>query len=225
MSNSNAMLSPPVTLIGAAPVTVQDLQTALDFAPVLIAADGGADRALALGALPSAVYGDLDSISPEARARLADRLHPIDEQVTTDFDKALRQITAPFVLAVGFEGERLDHTLATLSTLAAHPDIFCILIGASDITLLAPAEITLELPVGTRVSLYPLAEVMGESEGLEWPINGLSFAPDGQIGTSNRSTSPQVRLRFSGRKMLLILPKDCLAALIDAFWRSRARGG
>jgi thiamine pyrophosphokinase len=39
---------------------------------------------------PEAVIGDFDSIRPAARTALPpDRLHPIAEQDTTDFDKAL----------------------------------------------------------------------------------------------------------------------------------------
>jgi len=30
-----------------------------------------------------------------------------------------------------------------------------------------------------------MAAVQGRSGGLRWPIDGLPFAPDGRIGTSN----------------------------------------
>ena len=47
-------------------------------------------------------------------------------------------------------------------------------------------EIDLPLDAGTRVSLYPMAPVQVRSTGLYWSTDGLSFAPDGQIG-------PQIR--------------------------------
>ncbi|MFO0514127.1 MAG: thiamine pyrophosphokinase, partial [Rhodobacterales bacterium] len=106
-----------VTLVGGGPVQGRMLGIALRRAPVLVAADGGADRALAAGHLPVAVIGDFDSLSSLGRNRIpADRQHMIAEQETTDFDKALRSIAAPFVLALGFAGARIDHGLAVFNT-------------------------------------------------------------------------------------------------------------
>lgn len=201
-----------VTLAGGGRFGAGLLALARALAPRLVAADGGADRLLAHGVEPEAVIGDFDSVSRAARTRLAGRLFPIAEQATTDFDKALRSIEAPFVLGLGFAGQRLDHGLAVLSSLVAHPDRLCLILSGSDVTFLAPEELALDLPPGTRLSLFPMGPVRGEGEGLRWPIGGLDFAPDGMIGTSNEVTGP-VRLRFSARRMLVILP---LAALRQA---------
>ena len=206
-----------VTLAGGAPFSAGALARARRFAPVLVAADSGADRLLRLGAEPQAVIGDLDSISAAARARLERRLFRIDEQLTTDFDKALRSIQAPFVLGLGFAGARADHGLAVLNTLVRHPDRRCFILSGSDVTFLAPADLTLNLPIGTRLSLFPMGPVSGQSEGLRWPINGLNFAPDGMIGTSNEVCAGQVRLRFDGSAMLVILPARSLAAVLSGF--------
>ena len=55
--------------------------------------------------MPQAVIGDFDSLSDLGRAAIpATRQHVIPEQDTTDFDKALRSIRAPFVLGLGFSG-------------------------------------------------------------------------------------------------------------------------
>ena len=56
-----------VTLIGGGEVGPQALAAALALAPVVAAADSGADAALAHGLLPRAVIGDLDSLSDDAR--------------------------------------------------------------------------------------------------------------------------------------------------------------
>lgn len=202
-----------VTLVGGGPVTASQLARARAFAPRIVGADGGADRLLRLGAVPEAVIGDLDSISPMARARLADRLYPVPEQDSTDFDKSLRAIRAPFVLGLGFAGARVDHGLAVLSGLVRAAHQRCLILGPRDVTFLCPPELQLALPPGTRLSLFPMGAVTGESEGLRWPIQGLSFAPDGQIGTSNEVTGP-VTLRFDAPKMLVILPVRYLAAVL-----------
>ena len=203
-----------ITLVGGGPVTRRDLRRCLALAPCLVAADGGADRLLTLGQLPEAVIGDMDSISPAAQAALADRLHPVPEQVSTDFDKALRHVAAPFVLGLGFSGARLDHELAVLNTLLRHPGRRCLILGQGGVTFLAPAALTLRLPVGSRLSLFPLAPVTGRSQGLRWPIDGLEFAPDGRIGTSNEVSAPEVRLSFDRAAMLVILPGSALSAAL-----------
>lgn len=203
-----------VTLAGGGPFGAALLRRARGFAPVIVGADGGADRLLRLGVVPEAVVGDMDSIRPETRLQLAQRLFPIAEQETTDFDKALRSIDAPFVLGLGFAGARLDHSLAVLNGLVRHPEKRCLILSPQDVCFLAPHKLQLDLPVGTRVSLFPMGQVSGESAGLRWPIQGLEFAPDRTIGTSNEATGP-VQLQFSSRKMLVILPVKYLKAVLQ----------
>jgi len=206
-----------VTLAGGGPFSARDLKLALQRAPVAVAADGGADRLLRLGVMPAAVIGDMDSISDRARAEIPlVRQHLVPEQATTDFDKALRSIAAPLVLALGFAGARLDHGLAAMSTLVARAERRCILIGPKDIAFAAPARLELALGPGEPLSLFPMAPVTGRSEGLEWPIAGISFAPDGMVGTSNRVTARRVRLEFDAPGMLVILPRRRLDAAIRA---------
>lgn len=206
-----------VTLLGGGRLGPGDLAAALALAPGLVAADGGAQAALAAGLMPDAVYGDMDSLTDAARARIApDRIHAIPEQASTDFDKALRHILAPVVLAAGFTGDRIDHELSVYHGLVARPDARCIVIGAQDIVWHAPPELVLDLPAGARLSLFPMADVTGRSEGLEWPIAGLSFHPAQRIGTSNRVTGGPVRLAFDAPGMLVIAPRTHLAAIAQS---------
>ncbi|MDP1669408.1 thiamine diphosphokinase [Phaeovulum sp.] len=214
-----------VTLLGAGEVNAASVTEALTIAPCLVAADGGADRALALGLEPEAVLGDLDSISPAARAAIAPgRLHRIAEQEGTDFDKCLAHVEAPFFLALGFGGGRLDHTLAAMATLARHPGRRLVWVGGEDVAFLAPPVLALDLIPGTRVSLFPMGRVRGRAEGLRWPLEGADFGPAGRIGTSNEATGA-VLLRLDG-PMLVLLPLACLsAALAGLGVPLAARGG
>lgn len=208
----------PVTLIGGAPLDRGDLELALGLAPTIAAADSGADAALEHGLMPQAVWGDFDSISPAARAAIAPaKLHHVTEQDSTDFEKCLSRIDAPLVLAVGFSGARQDHFLAALGTLARRIGPPCILIAGKDVITLAPPEIALDLPHGTRLSLFPMGPARGTSQGLKWPIRGLDFAPAGRLGTSNQTTGP-VRLNIQG-PMLLILPRAQLDILARSLMR------
>ena len=213
-----------VTLVAGGPVSSRDLGLALSRAPVVVAADGGADRALALGAVPVAVIGDFDSIGAGARMRLAGVLHEVAEQETTDFDKALRRISAPFVIALGVLGGRVDHELAALSVLVGST-LPVVAMGREDVVFAAPRHLSLSLRAGDRLSLYPLRAMTGSSRGLDWPIDGLVLAPDGRLGTSNRVTSGPVMLDFDAPGMLVILPRVRLDAALDALSPGWRRGG
>ena len=69
-------------------------------------------------------------------------------------------------------------------------------------------------PAGTRFSLYPMGAVSGTSRGLVYPIDGIDMSPATRVGTSNEVDSP-VSLRLDRREMLIILPRECLAAVLD----------
>ncbi len=209
--------SEPVALIGGGAVAPADLAEVLTRAPVLVAADGGADRALAAGRMPDAVVGDMDSISEAARAAIpAARLHCVPEQESTDFDKCLRMIEAPLIFGLGFLGPRLDHQLAVLTGLTRQTEKRCILIGEHDIAFLCPPRLAITLDPGARVSLFPMGPVTGQSRGLKWPIDGIGFAPDGRIGTSNEATGGTVELEVAAPRMVVILPRAALAAAAAA---------
>lgn len=202
-----------VTLLGGGALGEGDLALALARAPLLVAADGGARHAAAAGLEPRAVIGDMDSLG-DAAARFADRLHEFAEQDSTDFDKALRNIDAALVLAVGFTGGRLDHELAAFHVLAARPDRRCLLIGAESLVFLCPPEITFDLAPGLPFSLFPMGEVGCVSEGLRWPTAGIAFSPAQRVGTSNEATG-SVLLRVDAPLMLAIAPRVALDAVLS----------
>ena len=179
---------------------------ALNLAPVSVAADGGAVPLLAHGSNPIAVIGDMDSIPKDLVGRIAkERFHAVVEQDSTDFEKCLQRISAPMVVGVGFLGARLDHQMATQTSLVYYSHIKCLLLGEFELVFVVPPDFSINLPINTRVSLFPMGEVMMQSRGLKWSTDGLKFAPDAQIGTSNLSTGP-VFLKPSKPKMLAILP-------------------
>lgn len=217
-------------MLGAGPVGRAQFRAAHALAPRIVAVDGGARRALALGYRPEAVIGDLDSLDSASLAALDEgTVHRIDEQESTDFDKALRNVVAPFVIGLGFWGARMDHGLAALNVLARHPDRRCLLLGGREVCFLCPPALDLTVPRGSRVSLFPMGPVSGRSEGLDWPIDGLEFAPGARVGTSNRAGTGRVSLRFTAARMLVMLPAASLPHAVRALAPdaapSPARGG
>ena len=216
MSDSIVHSFEPIALIGGGDLGKHDLALVMDRVTMLVAADGGAVAALRAGVHLEAVIGDFDSLSASDAAQIPqDRQHRVHEQDSTDFDKALRAIDAPLVLAVGFLGARVDHQLAAFNTLVRNADQPCVLIGPDEIIVHALPRLDLPLSAGDIVSLFPLAPVTGRSDGLEWPIDGLAFAPDTRIGTSNRATGP-ISLQMDGPGMLVIVPRSALDLVIRA---------
>ena len=229
---SKAILSSssPVVFLGGGHASAVDFADALTICGKLVAVDGGLVAAQTAGRMPDAVIGDMDSAPPEALAHVPiARQHRVSEQQSTDFDKALRNVDAPVVVGVGFCGGRVDHQLAAFHTLLVHADRPCILVGADEVTVLAPPQVTLDMVAGEVVSLFPMLPVQGRSTGLEWAIDGLAFEPASFVGTSNRALG-EVKLMMDAPGMLLILPKVYLRPLVAHFvqggvrWPVRAAG-
>jgi len=91
----------------------------------VIAADGGTRHALAAGAVPDVIIGDLDSLSPDERARAEAagsrviQFSPRKDE--TDLELALRHAAregATEIVILAALGGRLDQTIANLLLLA-----------------------------------------------------------------------------------------------------------
>lgn len=213
----------PIVLFGGGESGVRAVKRALAISTIVAAADGGAKSALNYGVMPAAVIGDLDSVDDATISRLPEAsFHRIAEQDSTDFDKALRSIEAPLVLAVGFTGARMDHTLAAMNTLVSRADQRCVVLGEKDVVFLSPPQMDIDLPAGEVFSLFPLGPVRGSSKGLKWPIDGLEFGPNTRVGTSNEVTGP-VHLKFDSPNMLVILPLEHLAEVVSQLLNCSAR--
>lgn len=199
-----------VTLVGGGLLENATLEQALALAPYLVAADGGADRALVAGHVPDMVIGDMDSITDHAKSVVpVERVHRVADQDSTDFDKAVRNIDAPMVLAVGFTGGRSDHFLAVLHSLLVRGASNCLVLDQDQVMFLAPPDISMDLARDSLVSVYPLCPVGARSTGLYWPLDEVDLGPGRQIGTSNRATGP-VRIITDGPGLLIILPAQAL---------------
>lgn len=206
-----------VTLVGGGEASKDLLDAALAIAPYLVAADGGAEMVLNYGMAPKKVIGDFDSINKAALKQIPEeRQYRLSEQNSTDFDKCLRNIIAPLILGVGFLGRRLDHQLAALSSLVGYSQSPCVLLGSHDLIFHLNGVLELDLKPDSRLSLFPMLPVSGVSEGLEWPIGGVNFAPGSQVGTSNRVVQGRVRLNMAGPGMLVILPLNALDSVVKA---------
>ncbi len=205
-----------IAIIGGAEFGPDVAESVLPKVAQVIAADGGADRALENGFSPDYVIGDLDSISDAAKAVVSpEHLIFVDDQDNTDFEKVLDRVDAPIIIGLGFLGGRIDHQMAVQTALVQFAHKKIILIGAHDVVFLCPPRLSIGLALGTRVSLYPMATVQVASTGLNWPTDGLTLSPDGRIGTSNHALGP-VTLEPDAARCLVIVPRAMFETAMTA---------
>jgi thiamine pyrophosphokinase len=205
-----------VTLLGPSQVNKADLIEVLRYAPTLVAVDGGAKIAVKMGQTPKIVVGDFDSVDEKTLAAIPESIQiRIPEQDSTDFDKALRTVSAPLILGLGFLGGRLDHQGAVLNSLCRLRSQTVVLVGEHDVAFLCPPSIQLDLAAGTRLSLLPMSECNLTAHGLRWPLDSASVAPNGFISTSNEVTCSPVDLAATG-DVIVVVDKSALGAVIAA---------
>lgn len=210
----------PIVLVGGADIGPQELTIFRRLATQFVGIDAGADHLLAAGIDPVAVIGDLDSLSQVARRRFADVLHHIAEQETVDFEKGLSRVEAPLIYALGFAGGRLDHTLAVLHVMGRHPERPVILLSTDDASAIVPAGgLKLHLPIGTRVSIMPLAQARVDGSGLVWPLVDQAMHPMRFTSPSNAAADHMVQIRADG-PVIVTVPRAQMDALAQAVVRA-----
>ena len=212
--------STAVILVGASPVTIKPALAKLPDDLPLIAADGGASALLALGRVPDAVIGDMDSlVSRDALPSSVEVIH-LTGQDDTDFEKCLARIDAPLIIGLGFLEARLDHSLAAIHALMClRHDRPVLLVGDTDVLLRLTGDIEITMQIGSRISIWPLGRQSFEaSAGLRWPLAGLEMAPGEMIGTSNEVSATPVKIAAinDGDGYAVIAPVEAMAALISA---------
>lgn len=206
-----------VTLVGGGTLDRARLDQAMAVAPHLVAADGAADRLDALGLAPEAIIGDMDSLSDPAVWAERTQVVSLAEQDSTDFEKCLYATDAPFYVAAGFTGRRVDHMLAVFHAMLVRAEKHVVLLGEDEAIALLPPNrpVDISLAPGARVSLYPLLPARGvQSRGLRWPIDGLAFQAGQQVGTSNQAVADAVSLTVEGPGVLLMIEPQFLGSLL-----------
>ena len=211
--------SRPVCFVGGASATSFEINDIYQHVTGFVAVDSGADALLKASIAPIAVIGDLDSLSQTARDTFVDLLCQIEEQSTTDFEKALTRVAAPAIIALGFTGGRMDHILSVLSVMMRYSDKPVILTDCDDVSFLAPiGQSVLELPEGTRVSLMPVAPATVSLDGVVWPFTQTLMTMTGFTSPSNAATGGDVTIQTDA-PILVTLPRAHLPIALKAVVR------
>lgn len=202
-------------------VAGSDLSGALDpalpaSADLVVAVDAGADALARVGAVPSVLIGDLDSISPQARSSLEAQgveiiVLPVAKDVT-DTEAALRLVIdrgADDIVVLGaLGGPRLDHMVGNLLLLTSewlaghrvrlvddHHEVF---LAHGDARLLgAQSDIVSLLPLSAEVDRV-------RTEGLLYPLRGETLKRSALRGVSNAMTGDRARVTHDDGLLLVI---------------------
>ncbi|HET92168.1 MAG TPA: thiamine diphosphokinase [Chloroflexi bacterium] len=188
---------------------------------LVIAADGGARHALSIGIAPHVLIGDIDSLSPDDRQRVAAARSRVirfsSRKDETDLELALRHAAdtgATEILILAALGGRLDQTIANLSLLAL-PEL-----SGRDVRIVAGSQTAflirdgytdtiIEGQPGDTVSLLPWGgDAAGVTAvGLAWPLHEetLHFGP--ARGVSNVLQAQQARVRVRRGLLLCVVTR------------------
>lgn len=178
---------------------------------MVLAADGGAVAALGWHYRPEVVIGDLDSITPEIRARLGDAtlLHRPDQELN-DLEKALqfcRDAGVGAITLLGAGGKRLDHTLNNLSVLSRYDHWFDLTIyDAHSQIFIVRDHWQYQGPLQQLVSLIPIGAAQGvETEGLAFPLRRETLSFGHREGLSNYIISNPVQVTLEKGLLLIFV--------------------
>ena len=191
-----------------------------DGVDLVIAADGGARHAAAVGQPIDLWVGDGDSFGEDELAALAAegvpiRRSPVDKDesdaelaLLAAIDAGARRVTV--VGALG--GERFDHGLANI-WLLGHPRLsghdVRLIDGAARIRLVGPGRADLGGRIGDLISLLPFGGDASRlaTAGLRYPLSGESLASGPSRGLSNvREANDASLLVGSGRILVVETP-------------------
>jgi thiamine pyrophosphokinase len=177
---------------------------------LVVAADGGANSAAAIGLKPDIIIGDLDSVRPATlRAFKNSRVIRVRRQDNTDMEKALDYLRAERVdrvFLLGATGKRLDMTLANLTVLWRYTNAMeIVVVGNGWYAVPVTGRCRIAAGKGTTVSLLPFTPCTGVTlRGLQYPLTNASWKA-GEVAVSNVVTRKELSVHIKKGKALLIV--------------------
>ena len=180
----------------------------------IICADAGYKFALNNGINPDLIVGDFDSAPyPQNVGCEIVKLptHKNDTDLHFSINLAWKKGCNSFILT-GVTGGRLDHTIATLSTLNYFSDKIddCVIWDLNSKIYIVQSSIVLEKPkFDSYFSVFSLSEI---SEGIcingaEYPLENATLVNSFPLGVSNEFKDDKVKITLKKGKLLVIIVK------------------
>ncbi len=175
------------------------------------AADGGARHAAKLGVRPHVLIGDGDSLAkghPFEGDREVEIIRRPARKDRSDTELAVNlaiERDCDQITLLAATGGRLDHTLANVAIVAAHPGRVAVLDGAATLVAVDSSEkCQFSGGVGTLVSLIPFGGPVRnvKANGLKYPLDGIDLSA-GSRGLSNELAETSACLCVDGGVLLV----------------------
>ena len=180
---------------------------------LVIAADGGYDRATDLGLKPDIFIGDMDSVKEELP-----EIEKIRLQVEKDFTDTEAAIEKAIELGfdeidiVGATGTRLDHTFANACLLKKYvsDNVKIKIFDAHNEVFATDRDCVIEGKKGETVSLLPLDSVVSgvTLDGFYYPLKNADVKIGETLTVSNVITADVAEIKISNGTLLVIIAKD-----------------
>lgn len=207
-----------IVVTGGVPPAATSMADLPDDARV-VAADSGADTALALGLLVHEMVGDFDSVSRTGLEQVTDagaslERHEPDKDAT-DLELALATALRhdpTRILVLGGLGGRVDHELANLLLLSDE------VLSGVDVELRSGTAVVRVVRPGRRATvrgspgeLLSLMPVHGPAtgvttSGLRWPLAGADLLTGTTLGISNEFLDHEASVACTAGVLLVVQP-------------------
>lgn len=189
----------------------------------IICTDGAANSLQSFGFAPDIIIGDMDSISKTPSNATSTEIQSqfptstiiqITDQDSTDFQKALDyavQHNLRNILCIGTFGKAADHSIYNLCLLYRYHNpnkLRITLLHYYDDTpqwiFVLPPSLSIEAPVGSILSFFPLHEATLSTQGLQWEIENTLISQLGTPSVRNKTRAPVVQIQCKGPCLCLI---------------------
>ncbi len=180
----------------------------LDTAQRIIACDASVESLINYGMEPTAIVGDLDSISQDLKYGFSDRLFQDTDQEHNDLTKSVHwclERDMRDIAILGATGKREDHSIGNISLLAdytLHLDAVMITDWGFFTVIRESAEF--ESFPDQQVSIFALDNTQQiTTENLHYPLNN-AYLKSWWMGTLNESMTDQFRIILKNSTPVLV---------------------
>jgi len=208
-------MSRAVILAYGTPPARETLARALEGDAYFVCADGGANTARAMGLVPDAIIGDLDSADAATLAHFAavPQIRDMDLE-RTDTEKSIDHLLARArydeITLLGASAGRLDHVLGHLSLLRRYAGRATLVLEDDHARSwlaggAAGGVVDLDVAPGTTVSFFAVgmpAEGV-TTENFRYPLEGKRLELGVQDSVSNITTGRPARIRIARGDLLV----------------------
>jgi thiamine pyrophosphokinase len=183
----------------------------------VIAADSGYAHAIAMGFVPNELVGDMDSITAVDLTDARDS-NILISQFSTDKDFTDTEIAiasalerqSPHITVVSGGGDRFDHVLAMVHSLASCADAVetTLLIGTARVSYATNTkEFRINTQPGSIISLIPIGGAATvTTTGLQWELENDTLQSFASRGVSNIATGDSVTISVTDGSLAIIEP-------------------